>query len=121
MPETIPSRPAPSRIATDYGPWALITGASDGIGRACAVALAAQGVHLLLVARREALLAELSGDLSSRHGIECAVLAADLARPDGVAAVITAAAPRDMACWSPPPALARRARSLMPMWPKSWA
>ena len=52
-----------------FGPMALVTGASDGIGRACATALAAQGFDLILVARRHDVLETLAHDLSKAHGV----------------------------------------------------
>lgn len=58
--------------------YALITGASAGIGLAFAEQLAAAGWSLVLVARREAQLAELTGKLSARHHVDCRYLVQDL-------------------------------------------
>lgn len=70
-----------------YGPWAVVTGASEGIGRAIAIELAGRGLNLLLVARRGELLRELCVDLVRQHGIECMSAAVDLSTVDGCAAV----------------------------------
>jgi len=78
------------RDLQQYGPWALVTGASDGIGKALANQIAAHGIHVALVARDEARLRAVAADLETRHGIETAVLAADLADPHAVAHVETA-------------------------------
>lgn len=71
-------RAAHSRVAQKYGPWAMVTGASDGIGQAFARHLAAEGMNLVLVARREAVLAALAAELQKSHGVQCRVLGADL-------------------------------------------
>jgi short-subunit dehydrogenase len=62
--------------------WALITGASSGIGEVFAKQLAAEGVHLILVARREDRLRALAQKLSDAHGIHTVVLPTDLSAPD---------------------------------------
>lgn len=79
-----------------YGPWAVVTGASEGIGRAFAVQLAELGFHLVLVARRKPLLDEVARDLRARHAIEISVLALDLARSSSIDALVSAAAPLDI-------------------------
>lgn len=66
---------------TTYGPWAVVTGASDGIGKEFARALAAQGFKLVVVARRRAALESLASELSST---EVRVVDADLGTPEGV-------------------------------------
>lgn len=62
------------------GKWALITGASAGIGVALAQELAAGGTHLVLTARRLDRLQEIASRLAQQHGIQTHVFAADLAR-----------------------------------------
>lgn len=68
-----------------YGPWAVVAGASEGLGAAFSRALVARGLHVALVARRvdplEALAEELRG-----AGAEIRVVSADLASgPDALA------------------------------------
>lgn len=78
-----------SDLKTRFGPVALITGSSDGIGRAFAEALAIQGFDLVLVARREALLQDLAHDLGTAHGVKVQVIAADLSSLQAVPHILS--------------------------------
>ncbi len=62
--------------------WALVTGASSGIGAEFARRLAALGMHLVITARRGQLLKELADDLYTRHGTKCEVIVGDLSDPE---------------------------------------
>lgn len=73
-----------------YGPWALVTGASSGIGAEFAKQLANKGLHLILVARRQNRLTKLAEQLSMSFQIETKVIAADLATGEGLNTVIEA-------------------------------
>lgn len=68
-------------FADRYGPVALVTGASSGIGKAFAEALAAMGLDLVLVARRLERLEELAAKLTKEHGVQAKACQIDLAEP----------------------------------------
>lgn len=80
-----------------YGPWALITGASSGIGEQFARLLARSGIHLLLIARRGDRLESLAAELRrGRRGLEIEPLVVDLAEPDAVDRVVAGVGERDL-------------------------
>lgn len=65
-------------IKNNFGSWALVTGASSGIGKEFAKQLASQGVNVILIARREELLKELCDDLKRIYSIQTKYLVLDL-------------------------------------------
>ncbi len=68
-------------FATKYGGWAVVTGASSGIGRSFANRLAADGMNLVLVARNELALQQVADELRSQYAVQTRVLALDLSEP----------------------------------------
>ncbi len=83
-------------FSQQYGPWAIVAGASEGIGASFAHALASRGLNLVLVARRAPPLVALATDLETRHGITVLPLALDLGEPDGVAGLLAATSEREI-------------------------
>jgi short-subunit dehydrogenase len=75
-----------------FGPWAVVTGSSSGIGREIARGVAASGLNVALVARRVARLDELGRELATRFGVAHRAVTADLAVPEGIDTVREATA-----------------------------
>jgi len=66
----------PGKSLSTFGPrgtWALVTGASDGVGKEFALSLASKGYNLILVSRTQSKLDALSADISSKYGPKIAV------------------------------------------------
>lgn len=73
-----------------YGPWAVIAGASHGVGEELARQIAALGINCVLLARRESVLKELQVEIENNYGIETRVLPIDLATEDAPEKIIDA-------------------------------
>ena len=71
-----------------YGRTALIAGASEGMGAAYAHALAARGLDLVLIARREEPLQATATQIAGRFGVKVTTLTCDLAAADATAQII---------------------------------
>lgn len=83
-------------FAERYGPWAVIAGASEGTGRAFALAVARRGLDCILIARREAPLRVLADEIAAETGRACITCAVDLSRSDACDQIITAAGTREI-------------------------
>lgn len=77
-------------LLTRYGPWALVTGASSGIGKVFAHQLAALGFHLVIAARRLEHLEVLAHELEAAHEIKVVCLKVDLASAESTTQVLAA-------------------------------
>lgn len=87
-----------ARLKARYGgSWALVTGASSGIGEGFVRRLAAAGVDVAMVARRGAALEELAAEVASRHGVDCRVIAMDLSLAGAASRLADAVADLDVA------------------------
>jgi short-subunit dehydrogenase len=73
-----------------FGPWALVTGASSGIGKEFARQIAASGINVVLMARRDALLAQLGRAISQEFDVQHRILAMDLSQEGFIAGLADA-------------------------------
>lgn len=90
------------------GKRALVCASSKGLGRGCAEALAAEGVHLVLNARGADALEATASAIRAAYGVEVVTVAADVTTDDGRAAVLAAAGEVDILVTNaggPPPGL----------------
>ncbi len=84
----IPNR-LQKKLLARYGAWAVVTGASSGVGRELAIALAWARFNLVIVARTQDILQQLAVDLSNRYGIEVRVICADLGLSASIDRIVT--------------------------------
>ena len=81
--------------AAKYGPWALITGASEGTGAEFALRLADEGLNCILIARREGPLLHLAGQVRAK-GVDCVTASVDLSTPDATDRIVGATGDREV-------------------------
>jgi short-subunit dehydrogenase len=83
-------------ISDRFGPWAVVTGASSGIGRALANRLAEAGCDVVLAARRGEILEEMATSMRHGYGVRVRAVALDLADGTGLAELEAATADLDV-------------------------
>jgi len=71
-----------------YGEWALVTGASSGIGLEFAKQTAAKGLNVVLVARRKGRLEKIAKQIEAANSVQTRIVVADLTEAAGISAVI---------------------------------
>lgn len=86
----------PRAFRDRYGSWALVAGASEGLGAEFAAQLAQRGLNLALVARRAQPLEALAASLRAAHGVEVLALARDLSKAEDLRAIAGATAALDV-------------------------
>jgi len=84
------------RLKPQYGSWAVVTGASSGIGHEMALLLAEAGLNLVLVARSQDILEQMAVDLSDRFGIAVQAIALDLGKETSLETLVAKTADLDI-------------------------
>ena len=85
-----------TKFISKYGEWALVTGASKGIGLEFSRKIAANGLNVVLVARSESSLKQLSSSIESDYPVKTRIVVADLTEGDGIARLLEATADLDV-------------------------
>jgi uncharacterized protein len=90
------SRKFPSPFQQRYGEWAVVTGASSGIGREIALELAARGLNLVLVARSHGEIEKLARFITSTYQVEAEPVRLDLSIPEARQALVDSVGARNV-------------------------
>jgi len=72
-----------------YGPWAVVAGASQGLGAAYACQLAARGMNLVLIARRAEMLDTLAAEITDHYAVKTKTMVQDLSLPEAAEQIVT--------------------------------
>ena len=72
----------PGKNLQEYGRWAIVTGATDGIGKGFAIQLAKKKINVVLISRTPEKLRELAGELETKYAIQTKIVALDYTDPD---------------------------------------
>tara|TARA_X000001036_G_scaffold439152_1_gene489199 strand:+ start:4338 stop:5129 length:792 start_codon:yes stop_codon:yes gene_type:complete len=67
-----------------YGEWALVTGASSGIGKEFCYQLANRGMNIILVARRKTLIEEIASDIELKNGVKTITIDLDITEDSSI-------------------------------------
>ena len=79
-----------------YGEWGVILGATEGVGKAFCEKIAAGGMNVVMVGRREQKLHELGEEIKAKYGVDYKVVRADFSEPDAAETVFAATEGLDM-------------------------
>jgi short-subunit dehydrogenase len=85
-----------TKLLNKYGEWALITGASKGIGAEFSRQIAAKGLNVVLVARSEIKLSELASSIENEYPVEARIVVVDLTDSTGMARLLEATTDLDI-------------------------
>jgi short-subunit dehydrogenase len=89
------------RIQNKYGKWAVITGASSGIGLALAESLAELGLNLIINSRNQQILEKIADNLSSKYDVQVLVCAGDVSTNESIEKIINATKNKDIGLFIP--------------------
>ena len=81
-----------TQLNARYGPWALVTGASEGVGAAFSQQLAEAGLNVVLMSRRRPVLEQRAREIEESYGVQTRVLTGDLSLPNAASALADAVA-----------------------------
>lgn len=96
LPLDSPSASEKMSFLDQYGPWAVIAGASEGTGAAFARQIAAAGIKPVLIGRRANALRELAAEIQSEFGRESLAIAVDLTAADAFDRISVAVGEREI-------------------------
>src|ERR1700735_3075912 len=77
----------PMTFVESYGPWAVIAGASEGVGASFAAAVAREGVNVVLVPRRQGVWSEVAARIREESRVDARAVVVDLASPGAMETV----------------------------------